>query len=119
VSNSWEEKNDKALQKDIDKGSGNFPSLNYLKLTKRQQVSMAPLEVALDSKEPNCKNRADIFIDYEEGNEPTPKIAYKMCSGCPMLIECARFANAYRPPVGVWGGQVWVNGKVVTNDRDS
>jgi len=36
-----------------------------------------------------------------------------------MLVECARFANAYRPPVGVWGGQVWRNGKVVEDDNSN
>jgi hypothetical protein len=118
VSNgSWEEKNDKALQRDITKGSGNFPSLNYLKLTKRQQVAMTPLEIALDSKVPLCQNNPKDYVDYHEDYEPTPEIAYKMCRGCPMLVECARFANAYRPPVGVWGGQVWRDGKVVENVR--
>jgi Transcription factor WhiB len=116
VTNSWEEKNDKALQKDITRGSGNFPSLNYLKLTKRQQVAMTPLEVALDNKTPNCKNNPGEYIDYHEDYEPTAQRAYEMCGGCPMLVECARFANAYRPPIGVWGGQVWREGKVVPSD---
>jgi hypothetical protein len=119
VSNSWEEKNDKTLRKDLAKGSSNFPSLNYLKLTKRQQVAMSPLEIALDNKVPNCQNKANLFVDYDEDDEPTPDNAYKMCNGCPMLVECARFANAYRPPVGIWGGQVWKDGKVVQNGRNS
>lgn len=113
MTNSWEEKSDKALRRDISKGSGNFPSLNYLKLTKRQQVAMTPLEIALDDKKPFCKNNPGDYVDYSEDREPTPAMAYEMCVGCPMLMECARFANAYRPPVGVWGGQVWRNGKVV------
>lgn len=119
MSNSWEEKNDKALRKDIAKNSGNFPSLNYLKLTKRQQMTMAPLEIALDSKVPNCQDKPGLFVDYEEDDEPTPKNAYNLCWGCPMLVECARFANTYRPPVGVWGGQVWRDGKVVTDDNSN
>jgi len=120
VSNSsWEEKNDKALQRDIKKGSGNFPSLNYLKLTKRQQMAMTPLEMSLDNDVPNCQNRSDLYIDYHEDYEPTPQKAYEMCRNCPMLVECARFANAYRPPIGVWGGQVWRDGKVVEDDHSN
>jgi len=117
VSTSWEEKNDKSLQRDIKKGSGNFPSLNYLKLSKRQQIAMTPLEIALDNKKPNCQNNPKEYIDYHEDYEPTPDIAYQMCRGCPMLVECARFANAYRPPIGVWGGQGWRDGKVVEDGR--
>jgi len=116
---SWEEKNDKALRNDISRGSGNFPSLNYLKLTKRQQMAMAPLEVALDSTVPNCQNRANEFVDYPDDKVPSADDAYSMCGGCPMLTECARFANAYKPPVGVWGGQVWIDGKVVDNGSNS
>ena len=119
MSISWEERNDRALQKDIDKGSTNFPSLNYLKLTKRQQLAMSPLEDALDSGEPNCKGRSAEFVDYHEDFEPTPEKAYEMCGGCVMLVECGRFANAYRPPVGVWAGQVWRDGKVVQSDRNN
>ena len=116
MTSSWEEKNDKALRRDIDKGSGNFPSLNYLKLTKRQQLASIPLERKLDSVRPNCEGRSAEFIDYEEGNGPTAGDAYEMCKGCPMLVECARFSNAYRPPVGVWGGQVWKDGKVMKDE---
>ena len=118
MSISWEERNDRALQKDIDKGSATFPSLNYLKLTKRQQLAMTPLEEALDALEPNCKDNPGEWIDYHEDFEPTPQRAYEMCKGCPMLVQCARFASAYKPPVGVWGGQVWRNGKVVENDNN-
>lgn len=116
---SWEERNDRALQNDIRKGSSTFPSLNYLKLTKRQQLAMTPLEDALDSLQPNCKNRPAEFVDYHEDYEPTQQKAYEMCRGCPMLVQCARFASSYKPPVGVWGGQVWRNGKVVEEDDDN
>lgn len=119
MSATWEEKNDKALRRDIAKGGGNFPSLNYLKLTKRQQLASTPLERKLDSAVPRCEGRSAEFIDYDEADEPLSEVAYRMCDGCPMLVECARFANAYRPPVGVWGGQVWRNGKVVKNDREN
>lgn len=116
MSISWEERNDRSLQNDIRKGSGNFPSLNYLKLTKRQQLAMSPLEDALDNVEPNCKDKSAQWIDYHEDFEPTPKAAYEMCKGCPMMVQCARFASAYKPPVGVWGGQVWRDGKVVEDE---
>jgi hypothetical protein len=118
VNISWEERNDRALQNEIKKGSNSFPSLNYLKLTKRQQIAMSPLEDALDSREPNCKNRSADFIDYHEDYEPTAEVAYQMCGGCAMLVECGRFANAYKPPVGVWGGQVWRDGRVVSGEND-
>mgnify|MGYP000103150519 CR=1 FL=1 len=115
---TWEEKNDKALERDIKKGSGTYPSLAYLKLTKRQQIASKPLEMALDSSVPNCQDRSAEFIDYHEDETPTPARAYALCNGCPILVECGRFANTLRPAVGVWAGEVWEGGKVIKDGNN-
>jgi hypothetical protein len=35
-----------------------------------------------------------------------------------MLVECARFANAYQPTVGIWGGEVWKDGKIMIVEKE-
>lgn len=58
-----------------------------------------------------CVNNPETYVDYEV--EPTEEQAFSMCNGCPLLVECARFANANGPERGVWGGQIWRNGRLV------
>jgi len=86
-------------------------ALNYLNLTKRAQRANEKLQSTLSNTEPNCNNNPGPYMDYPEHNPPTPEKAYKLCKGCPILADCARFATAYRPPMGVWGGEVYVDGK--------
>jgi hypothetical protein len=106
-------KNDVILAEEVKKTNGSYTGLNYLRLGKRAQRAWEPLEKAFDNSRGNCyRNPAD-YIDYEEDFEPTRVQAYKLCEECPMLVECGRFASAYKPVVGVWGGEVWKNGKVV------
>lgn len=99
--------------KSESKTSVSYATLNYLKLSKRAKRAWEPLEKAFDQTRGLCYNNSEDFIDYEDEFTPTPVEAYKMCEGCPILVECGRFANAYKPIIGVWAGQVWVNGKVV------
>lgn len=91
----------------------NYTGLNYLKLNKRSQRAWEPLEKAFDRTRSLCHENPGPYIDYDEGRPPTRDEAYMLCEGCPMLVECARFASAYKPIIGVWGGEVWENGKVV------
>lgn len=90
-----------------------YAGLKYLKLNKRAQRAWEPLEKAFDRTRSLCHKKPEAYIDYDEEHPPTPAEAYMLCEGCPMLVECGRFANAYKPVIGVWGGEVWENGKVV------
>lgn len=85
--------------------------LAYLRLNKRAERAAETLQKHLADKEPNCHENPGPYMDYDEDHPPTRLQAYVMCEGCPVLLECSRFANAYRPPMGVWGGEVYVNGK--------
>jgi len=88
----------------------------YLMLGARANRANNALWKAYRSNDPKCTGREDLYVDYDEDNPPTPDEAYLMCEGCPVLVECARFANAYKPPIGVWGGQVWKDGNIGGND---
>lgn len=104
---------DRLLSKEVKAGSATFNSLKYLKLGKRAGQASQALEAAFDNARAKCYANPGPYIDYEDGQEPRPIDAYRLCEGCPLLVECGRFAAAYHPPVGVWGGEVYVGGKVV------
>jgi hypothetical protein len=107
------ERYDKILAVELSEGTGKYTGLNYLKLNKRSQRAWEPLEKKFDQTKSNCYDDPERYIDYDENNPPLASRAYAMCKGCPMLVECARFAAAYKPPIGVWGGEVYIDGKVV------
>jgi hypothetical protein len=103
---------DKLLESEVKKGSATFNSLKYLKLGKRASQASQALEDAFDRARAKCYSNPGPYMDYEEGEDPRPIDAYRLCEGCPLMVECGRFAAAYRPPIGVWAGEVWVDGKV-------
>ena len=43
--------------------------------------------------------------------------AKAFCGGCPVRDECLDGARERREPWGVWGGELFVNGKVVAQKR--
>lgn len=89
----------------------NYSQLNYLKLTRRAQRALIPLEAKYDEERSTCYANPGPWIDYDEDNPPTRREAYDMCNDCPMLVECGRFAAALKPYIGVWAGEVWQDGK--------
>ena len=40
-------------------------------------------------------------------------VAKRLCAGCPVLLDCLEAAVARNEQFGVWGGQLFVGGKVV------
>ena len=107
------ERYDKILSSELDGTQGKYTGLNYLKLNKRSQRAWEPLEAKFDKTKSKCYQNPGPYIDYDEDDVPFASTAYKLCEGCPMLVECARFAAAYKPVIGVWGGEVYIDGKVV------
>lgn len=43
--------------------------------------------------------------------------AKHICATCPAMIPCLEGALERREPWGVWGGQLFVNGKILANKR--
>lgn len=44
-------------------------------------------------------------------------VAKRICAECPVLAECLEGALERYEPYGVWGGQLFLNGKVLTAKR--
>lgn len=43
--------------------------------------------------------------------------AKSLCAACPVMLTCLEGAVARREPWGVWGGQLFLNGKILATKR--
>ncbi len=43
--------------------------------------------------------------------------AKRLCAACPVMAECLEAALWRREPWGVWGGQLFLNGRILTSKR--
>ncbi len=43
--------------------------------------------------------------------------AKELCAKCPVLVPCLEGAIERREPWGVWGGQLFLNGKILASKR--
>ena len=43
--------------------------------------------------------------------------AKDICATCPVMLECLEGAIARHEPWGVWGGQMFLNGKILATKR--
>ena len=55
-----------------------------------------------------------LFFSEDLGDIATAK---RICERCPVLADCLEGAMARREPRGVWGGQLFLNGKIIANKR--
>lgn len=65
----------------------------------------------------NCLGREAEFIDWAFENDlptPTAEEAAELCAGCPLIKACANYRIAAKEQWGIWGGQVLIDGQVVT-----
>ena len=59
-------------------------------------------------------NLAATFFSEELQDIATAK---RICAECPVMAECLEGALERHEPFGVWGGQLFANGKVLTIKR--
>jgi hypothetical protein len=85
-------------------------TVTLIKLTKVE--AQGQLQDALVNKKSNCQDNPSRYVDYDEANPPSQRAADYLCGGCPILAQCRAFAQVEKPYMGVWGAQVWVEGRV-------
>ncbi|NNE74687.1 MAG: WhiB family transcriptional regulator [Acidimicrobiales bacterium] len=56
----------------------------------------------------------DVFFSEDLGEIAQAKA---ICAGCPVLAPCLEGALLRREPFGVWGGQLFLNGKMLATKR--
>lgn len=59
-------------------------------------------------------NAADLFFSEDTGDIAAAK---RVCADCLVLTECLEGALDRRELFGVWGGQLFINGKMLTVKR--
>jgi WhiB family transcriptional regulator, redox-sensing transcriptional regulator len=59
-------------------------------------------------------NAGDLFFSEDIGDIAAAK---RICAECPVLAPCLEGALDRREPWGVWGGQLFMNGKMLTVKR--
>ena len=59
-------------------------------------------------------NAGDLFFSEDIGEIAAAK---RVCADCPVLAPCLEGALERREPWGVWGGQLFMNGKMLTIKR--
>lgn len=51
----------------------------------------------------SCKGLTDIFFPAR-GQNKIVQLAIKICSKCPVQLECLAYATRNRETIGIWGG---------------
>jgi WhiB family redox-sensing transcriptional regulator len=59
-------------------------------------------------------NAGELFFSEELQDIAAAK---NICLGCPVIAECLEGAVARAEPCGVWGGQLFLNGRILTVKR--
>jgi WhiB family redox-sensing transcriptional regulator len=57
---------------------------------------------------------AGLFFSEELQDIATAK---RICAVCPVMVPCLEGAIERREPWGVWGGQLFLNGKILASKR--
>ena len=73
------------------------------------------LQGELDSLNLPCHN-ADPEIFFAEDVETISR-AKQACAACPMMVACLEGALSRAEPCGVWGGQLFDEGRVISQKR--
>lgn len=71
-------------------------------------------EVTGDIALPCHKVDGEIFFDE---NPTSVALAKSLCAQCPMVAACLQGALSRAEPCGVWGGELFVEGRVVSAKR--
>ena len=105
---------DRRILKD-PQGLGIIEALVNIDMNKRSRDAMQTMVSSPGYVEAKCVGKKEQYVDYVV--EPKIYEAYEMCAGCPLIVECGRFANSVGPDHGVWGGEVWNKGRIKKYDN--
>jgi len=68
----------------------------------------------LDAACRSVENPADLFFSEEL---PDIVAAKQICADCPVIAPCLEGAIRRAEPCGVWGGQLFLNGRILAQKR--
>jgi WhiB family redox-sensing transcriptional regulator len=66
----------------------------------------------------SCRDGTASLVDLFFSEEPDEIAQAKaICAGCPLAVPCLEGALERREPWGVWGGQLFMNGRILPFKR--
>lgn len=80
----------------------------------RQQLRSDPGDWEAGAACRSVANAADLFFSEDIGDIAAAK---RVCAGCPVLAPCLEGALHRCEPWGVWGGQLFMHGKMLSVKR--
>ena len=82
------------------------------------KVDVADEEAAIDWSLARCKDGAATMVAlfFSEQIDDIAR-AKQICAVCPVIEPCLEGALQRREPWGVWGGQLFLNGKILAFKR--
>jgi WhiB family redox-sensing transcriptional regulator len=76
------------------------------------------IESADDWEEASCRDETGaLTLLFFSDQIPDILHAKSICNTCSLIEPCLEGAVARREPWGVWGGQLFLNGKILTQKR--
>jgi WhiB family transcriptional regulator, redox-sensing transcriptional regulator len=83
----------------------------------RQELIQAT-EPADEWADANCHDDTGSLTELFFSDQIPDIVAAKaICAACPLIVSCFEGALERREPWGVWGGQLFLNGKVLAQKR--
>jgi WhiB family redox-sensing transcriptional regulator len=86
--------------------------------TELRQESIEPSEPADEWADASCSNETGSLTELFFSDQIPDILAAKaICATCPLVVPCLEGARERREPWGVWGGQLFLNGKILAQKR--
>lgn len=85
-----------------------------INITSIDQLNTADETWRIDAACRTIPDARDLFFS-EELHEIAE--AKRVCAECPVIAPCLEGALARAEPCGVWGGQLFLNGRILANKR--
>jgi hypothetical protein len=86
--------------------------------TEPTQEILGPFELGDEWDAASCREEAGSMTELFF-SEQIPDIlrAKEICRTCPLIVPCLDGAVSRREPWGVWGGELFLNGRILSHKR--
>ncbi len=81
----------------------------------RGEAEYRALMLATDDCTPSCTGDPRFILDGDQlAPQELAHLKHKICHPCPLRALCEAYAEAARPPAGVWAGRTYKPGRKAT-----
>ena len=102
------------LERTTDDCAADAESLALVEENEVPPLSTPPLDWTMAACKTESGALAELFFSSQLAHIAEAK---SICSGCPLQSDCLAGAIARQEACGVWGGELFVDGKIIINKR--